>query len=543
MTTAALRPVLTDDSVARLPRWALLGICILYAVPGFIGHEPWKGPEALAFGRALDALQGASLPADLGTALGAASMAAFGRLLGLPDAFRLPSLLLLWLTFALLWYACYHFARRDDVQPAALPFGGQPHPVAYARAVADGSLLGMIACLGLADVGHTGIPEVGQMACVALLLYAGAAAGEHRMRSLMLAPAALILLSLFGAPRIALLLGATLSLGLIARRRQQAMAAALLCATVLCAALWLRLGRSSHPAVEPDVAGLLRLAVWFWWPLWLVVGYGLWVRRRHWLQPEVVVPLVILLCIAAGAALLNARDTTLLLSLPPLTLLAATSLPYLTRTALAAIDWFAVALFTALAAFLWVLWIASQTGWPRTIAGNIERFYPGFRDAGAWPFQAWAFAAALALTAAWFALVVWRTSRQRKPLWKGMVLTAGGVTLTWGLLQTLGAPMLQSSRSYASVARAVAAQVPAGACILPVNVQDSQLVLLRYLGGLRWAAPAEPCRYALVQTVRNADATAPLPPDGAWRLLWSGRRPADRTETFSLFMRDGGALR
>lgn len=542
MTSQPIRPVLTDDTVTRLPRWALVGLCILYAVPGLLAHEPWKGAEAVAFGRALDLLHGQAATWDLSTLLSSGFMAAFGRFISLPDAFRLPSLLLLWLTFTGLWYACYHFASREEVQPAVLPFGGQPHPVDYARAVADGSLLGMIASLGLADRGHTGTPEIGQMAAIALLLYAGAVFDERRRRALLLAPLALVLLSLFGAPRLGLLLGAVLSVWLALRGTRPSFAAALGIGTLLSGALWWAGPFGPLHPVEPNVLGVFDLALWFWWPLWLVAGYGLYVRRSRIVQPEIAVPLVFLLCTAGTAMLLNASDGTMLLSLPPLALLAASSLPFMRRTALAAIDWFAVALFTALGALLWVLWIASQTGWPAQIARNIERYYPGYRAANAWPFQGWAFAVAVVLTLAWFALVVWRTSRQRKPLWKGMVLTAGGITLCWSLLQTLGAPMLQNSRSYAGVARSLALRVPANACITPVQVQESQRVLLAYLGPLRWGpAPGAPgtavaCEYAVVQTAHQSSPRDALPGAG-WAELWAGHRPADRDERFTLYRR------
>ncbi|MCX7902461.1 MAG: hypothetical protein N2483_09315, partial [Burkholderiaceae bacterium] len=143
-----LRPLVTNESTVRLPRWVLLSLILAYSISGFVGHEPWKGPEALAFGRALDWLAGsAHWPVDVNVAHMASglSIEAFASIFGVSTASRIPHMLALLATFAGVWYATFHLAKREQAQPALLPFGGQPHPVDYARCVADAAALGLIA--------------------------------------------------------------------------------------------------------------------------------------------------------------------------------------------------------------------------------------------------------------------------------------------------------------------------------------------------------------------------------------------------------------
>ena len=80
------------------------------------------------------------------------------------------------LVLVLTWYATYHLARTEAAQPLPFAFGGEATPVDYARAIADGALLALIATLGLLQLGHETTPELAQLASVALFLYALAAA-------------------------------------------------------------------------------------------------------------------------------------------------------------------------------------------------------------------------------------------------------------------------------------------------------------------------------------------------------------------------------
>ena len=80
--------------------------------------------------------------------------------------------MLLLLTFAAVWYATYCLAREAEAQPLPFALGGEAQPVDYARSVADGSVLALMATLGLAQLGHEATAVLARMAFVALWLYA-----------------------------------------------------------------------------------------------------------------------------------------------------------------------------------------------------------------------------------------------------------------------------------------------------------------------------------------------------------------------------------
>ena len=58
------------------------------------------------------------------------------------------------IALVLVWYATFHLARTEAAQPIPFAFGGEADPVDYARALADGALLAIIATLGLLQLGH-----------------------------------------------------------------------------------------------------------------------------------------------------------------------------------------------------------------------------------------------------------------------------------------------------------------------------------------------------------------------------------------------------
>ena len=48
--------IVSQDAVRRLPRWALLLLCVAYVVPGYVGREPWKNADLASFGYMLSLL-------------------------------------------------------------------------------------------------------------------------------------------------------------------------------------------------------------------------------------------------------------------------------------------------------------------------------------------------------------------------------------------------------------------------------------------------------------------------------------------------------
>ena len=87
------------------------------------------------------------------------------------------------LVLVMTWYATYHLARTEAAQPLPFAFGGEANATDYARAIADGALLAVMATLGLLQLGHETTPELVQLTGASLFLYALAAGPFRKGRS------------------------------------------------------------------------------------------------------------------------------------------------------------------------------------------------------------------------------------------------------------------------------------------------------------------------------------------------------------------------
>lgn len=508
--------IVTELAARRLPRWVLLLLGLAYVLPGLLGREPWRNADLASFGVMLDMArhggQGAGnwwQPQLLGQApetmawlpywLGAGAI----RLLpGLPAdlAVRLPSVALLGLTLACTWYAMLHLARLPTAQPVPFAFGGEAHPMDYARALADAALLALVACLGLALLSHESTPAAAQLACSALLLYACARlASAHAERlwfSALVWWLGTVGLALSGGPWLGLVLGAgwlvwAAASGTVGQLGRQRWAVWAFCATgtlVAAALAWqLELPRrlDTWGQLEawlhgPSWRKYGELLLWFTWPAGPLALWTLWRWRQRWRNGHLLLPLWFVLVALLSAWLLMASDRALLMALPGLACLAAFALPTLRRSVTALVDWFALLFFSACALFIWVYWLAMQTGVPAKPAARVASLAPGFDHV----FQPWLFAWAALGTAIWLVLVAWRLGRHRPALWKTLVLSASGSTLSWLLLMTLWLPLLNHGMGQAPISQRIARQVPAGSCVLVHGLSQAQRTGLWYHGQL-----------------------------------------------------------
>lgn len=231
------------------------------------------------------------------------------------------------------------------------------------------------------------------------------------------------------------------------------------------------------------------------------------------------------------------RDHGLLSLLPPLAILATFGLPTLKRGAINAIDWFSVMTLSAIAGFIWLGWLAKQTGWPAQLAKNAFRAAPGFQP----EFSSIALLVALGTSIGWGLLLYWRLGRRPPVLWRAVVLSTGGSVLCWVLLMTLWLPWLNYRQSYAAVAEQLGAALPSSyRCVDTDGVQAAQRASFAYLGQVRFSQPgAKPCEFLLVQDDSLLRPGRQMKSIRAnYTLLWQGRRAADRHELFRLFRRD-----
>ena len=246
-----------------------------------------------------------------------------------------------------------------------------------------------------------------------------------------------------------------------------------------------RLGTYRHSG---HVVSLVREIAWFTWPTWPLALFTVWKWRRRLLDEHLAMPLGCTLTLLAVWIGMGGSSRALMLALPSLAVLAAFALPTLQRSAAAAIDWFSVFFFTIAAATGWAFYVAMQTGEPAKLAANVAKLSPGFQNT----FSPIALAFALAATVAWAWLVKWRTGRNRHPIWKSMVLPAGGVTLSLVLVMTVLLPPFDNARSYRSMVQRVARQISQPNCISAPGMSRAQIVALEYQGGWRVDAVTPP---------------------------------------------------
>ena len=557
--------IVPQSAVRRLPRLALLLFCVAYVLPGFVGREPWKTVDVAAFGAMLDMArhghwwqpQVLGVPADMPGPVPYWLGALFIQALPFLDAdiaARIPFALLLALTLVCTWYAVYYLARQPGAQPVAFAFGGEAHPIDYARTLADAALLALMACLGLAQMAHETSPDLARLAMVSAVLLAAARLAQPSshppLKAVALWGFATLVLVFSGAPWVALFLGVGLLAGVWLSRTDRALpvpleltwVAGLLGLSMVLAAMTQQIvwpDRLALPTFWSDWQRWARLLVWFTWPAWPLVLWTLWRWRRQLLSAHVALPLW-----AAGVSVINSAispefDRALFLGLPALAALAAFSLPTLGRNVSALIDWFTLIFFSGCALVIWVIWFAMQTGVPAKPAANVAKLAPGFVP----EFSLVLLVPALLATFAWFWLVSWRVGRHRQALWKSLVLPAGGATLCWLLLMTLWLPLLDFGRSYGPVVRRIATLVPAdNPCVLADGLSQAQIAALQYQGGLTLVRTGGPdslrCR-AMVVNPEGQSSLSTRVHLVDWAYKATVRRLNDK-ESLLIYLRVGG---
>ncbi len=556
--------IVAQDAVRRLPRMALLLLCAAYVLPGFLGHAPLKSADMTAYGYMAELARGASdwlSPQLMGLApddgallpywLGAWAIEWAPAWLASDFAARIPFILLLALTLGASWYASYYLARNPQAQPVAFAFGGEASPPDYARAMADGSLLALIACLGLAQLSHETTSALAQLCFTALTFFAFAALPYRTLVPAVCAVAGLTGLTLSGAPVISALLGSGSMLiylldrspesGTVRTKVCWAGGIALLGALLDALAFWLDLWhwRIVLPQASwTEWRSLGSLLLWFTWPAWPLALWTLW-RWRHQLIPghapsrHLSLPLLFSGLAVATTLSTASSENSLLLALPALSALAAFALPTLKRSVAALIDWFTLLFFSGGALVIWVIWIAMQTGVPSQPAANVARLAPGFQPS----FSLLPFVMAAAATLAWAWLVKWRVGRHRAAIWKSLVLPAGGAALCFLLLMTLWLPLYDFARSYAPLVQRIVLVTGKPDCVQVLGLSRGHIAALRFHGPLE-AKPigsAARCPWLIVNKEAVTASDAPDLKD--WKLNSILRHPSDRDEDLLIYQR------
>jgi 4-amino-4-deoxy-L-arabinose transferase-like glycosyltransferase len=569
-----MKPVrLPASATNALPRWVLLALCMLYILPGLIRRDPWKPDDAAGFGIMWTMAHGtwqdwlwphiAGLPmADKGPLafwIGALCIKLFGPLLGDPLAARVATVAFFLIGCLAVWYTTYLLGRRPEAQPLRLAFGGQPEPKDYGRTLADGALLIFLGCLGLLLHSHSTSAEALAVSLAACAMFAAVRLFDTRsVRSAGLFGLILGLLVLTRGWIVPLSMWLVM-LGLASVRSRALVLRIVLISlptAILVAATWILTSRITRPFNSSpydawmvwnyhqlglpswDAAKyFLKNGIWFAWPAWPYAAWAVYAWRRQYQAQHVMLPLAFLTAVLIPVLLSAKPEEGILLPLlPPLAMLAAFGLPTMKRGAINAVDWFSVMTLTFSAAFIWIGWIAKQTGWPAWLARNAFKLAPGFKP----EFNLIALLISVLATLGWFALVQWRIARRPSVLWRAVVLSSGGVILCWTLLMTLWLPWINYGKSYAGVAQDIAQHLPSGKACVQSNVGPAQRASFAYFGGVPFERFNDTrCDLLLLQDDNHSrqDAKLITRNNDQWKLVWEGRRPSDRDERYRLYQR------
>ena len=580
MTSIPSPAIVAQSVTKRLSRRILWLFCLAYILPGFVGREPWKNADVSAFGYMLEIFNGQSswlAPQSLGQAaegsallpywLGAWALQLAPSWLEPAFTVRVPFMLLLVLTFLATWHGVYYLARSPRALPVVFAFGGEAKPKDYARTIADGGLLALIACLGLAQFSHETTPALSQVCFTAIIFYAVSALPYHRAAAAGAFLVGLLGLTLSGAPSVAVALGVGSALIFVTDAQFEDnkrdaieridrwhyglwMAFCIVCAAVLATTLnvW-RFTATLPTATWQEAQTASRLLLWFAWPAWPLAIWTLWRWRRQYSSLHVALPLLFAGVAVAAMLFTRTSDRALLLGLPAMATLAAFALPTLERRLSALIDWFTLFFFSVVGLLIWGIWISMQTGASLQSINFVNKLVPGYVPSFAWlPFLVAIFG-----TLAWLYLVMWRVGRHRTAMWKSMVLPAGGTALCWLLLMTLWLPILDFARSYAPLVQRVSETIGKQACVQIYGLSPGQAAAFAYHGGMnlqllkpeinseivpeKLSSPTanESCPWLIV----DADAEQNLSSlnMSSWRFVTKVRRPSDDNEDVLLYRR------
>jgi 4-amino-4-deoxy-L-arabinose transferase-like glycosyltransferase len=518
----------------------LLLLCALWLGFGLIGHQPWKPDEAqtisvvkhiLASGdQVVLHLAGQPAPqlAPLYYLSAAASATLFTPLLELHDAARLISIF--WMALTLLMTG---LIGRE----------------LWGQGAGRQTTLIFIGSIGLIVSAHLLVPDIAGLTGYAMAFYGLALAPRRHLRAGLLLGTgcgiAFLSRGLLPAEVIAI---TAILLPMVSRHWRGKTYVACLLLALLAASPWfmvwpLALWRHSPDAfhvwltaMQPEFGRgnlwyFCRTLSWYAWPALPLAGWLLWRERRQWLvKPALPLALtfflVLLLMLGTGT---DARDIRALPLLLPLAVLGSGAIDTLRRGAASALDWFGIMMFGVLGFAIWLGWCAMMTGFPAKTAERVHKLSATYVPEFSWV----AFIIGVILTMIWLA-VVGKTTRSNRSI---VTDWAVGITMCWGLLATLWLPWLDSIKSYRGLVSSLQTALPAHyECIASHGVGDAQRALMDYYAEIRTrslgAAESSNCDLYLIQDERNHEK---IEPGQEWKLLWQGKRPSDRRESFRLY--------
>lgn len=520
----------------------LLVLCAIWILFGLTGHAPWKPLETASITIIKSMLEGGSLiiPIAAGESgiesppLYFLSAALSAKLLSpffsMHDGARLVNVL--WMSIVLLMV-------------------GMTGRELWARGVGRHATFIMIGTIGLVMNAHSLNAEVASLAAAASGFYALALAKRRPWRAsglFGLAIATGFLADGFVVPLI--LVATALLLPLLFKPWRTISFMKVLSTSLFIAApfiaAWLFVAYVQQPELLTDWlhASLnqftlsnhfyfLRILIWYAWPALPLALWGLWRHRTH-LHSKPKFQLILIFFISTWLVLgfaSSSKDMSAMPLLLPLVALGAGSVEHLKRGAAAALNWFGISLFGIIGFLIWLGWIAMMTGYPAKLKERMQ-FLSGSNNTDIhWVMLA----LAIFITFIWLFTCV----RARQSNRSTVTNWAVGMTFGWGLLMTLWLPWIDAAKSYEPVFRDMMRVISANTeCVNSLELGQSQRQLMSYYTNLDVREFERTnqldCNYYLIQDTRG---TARMQPSDEWKLVWQGKRAADRKESFRLFER------
>jgi 4-amino-4-deoxy-L-arabinose transferase-like glycosyltransferase len=275
----------------------------------------------------------------------------------------------------------------------------------------------------------------------------------------------------------------------------------------------------------------IKILSWYALPALPLALWGLWIYRKQLLRdPKFQLPITFFLTSLAFIGTSNSpTETNALVFLLPLAALAGGSVETLKRGAAGLLNWFGLMLFGSMAFLIWLGWFAMQFGWPAKLNVRMQ-FLSGVSE----PVMGWVgLIIALAITIVWL-LVINNSRRSNRA---AVTDWAVGSTMVWSLLMCLWLPWIDSAKSYAGVMYGIAQSVPSQFnCMQSANLGSAQEALLDYYTDIRIEAVQRDgqCDLYLIQDERSSPR---IKPNQEWKLIWEGKRAAERRESFRLYQR------
>ena len=520
----------------------LLVLCAIWIFFGLIGHAPWKPLESTSISIVKSILDTGNLIAPLAsdaTSLetpplyylsAAASAKLLAPFMSLHDGARLINAI--WLSIMLLMV-------------------GMTGRELWSRGVGRHATFIMIGTVGLVLSAHSLSAEVASLTSAATGFYALALSKRRPWRACGLFAAALSVGFLsYGLLPLLILLSTAFILPLLFKAWRTSGFLKFFTAAILLASLpiaaWLLAFQQYSTSLFADwwqmnLDGLqqhnhlyfVRILLWYAWPALPLALLGLWRYREQLLiKPKFQLMLTFFICslifLSIGA---DSKDINALPLLIPVVALAAGSVEHLKRGTAAALNWFGVLLFGLIGALIWLGWLAMMTDYPAKIKERLQ-FLSGTNEID---FHWLALMAALLITMIW-AFVCIRAKQTNKST---VTNWAVGMTFCWTLLMTLWLPLIDSAKSYQPVFSSLTKVLPKNhACINSLNVGQPQRLLLNYYTNIKLQqfeiTQTLSCDFYLLQDNKGVGK---MQPGQEWKLIWSGRRIADRKEGFRLFQR------